>query len=149
MNAAKPSSWTDELAHEHAHLGHLLGQVRRLLVAQSGDSRDRSLGTLLSQLTIEVREHMEFEERDGYLAPVQERIPRMFEAIEQLRGEHAALQSQLAKILTDATVRPGVYEFREEVSPQLQHWLESMRNHERRENQLVQEAFNTDISAGD
>jgi hypothetical protein len=26
-----PSTWTDELAHEHAHLGHLLGQVAVLV----------------------------------------------------------------------------------------------------------------------
>jgi len=144
-----PPSGTDELAHEHAHLGNLLGRVRRLLVAPSEENRDGMLGALLEQLTIEVREHMEFEERGGYLAPVQQRMPELFGTIEQMRGEHTVLQSKLAQILTDARTRPGVYEFREEVSPQLQHWLDSMRDHERRENMLVQDAFSTDISACD
>lgn len=142
-------SWTDDFAHEHAHLGILLTRVRRALGDESGEARDASLGTLLVQLTLEVREHMEFEEQDGYLAPVRQQLPRMHEAIERMRGEHDVLQSQLARILTDATVGSGVYAFGENVSPRLQTWLDSMRDHERRENQLVQEAFNTDVSAGD
>jgi hypothetical protein len=107
------------------------------------------LGALLQRLTIEVRAHMEFEERDGYLAPVQQQMPTMSAAIEQLREEHPLLQSRLAQILTDARVEPGVYMFREEISPRLEQWLDSMRDHERRENLLVQEAFNTDVSACD
>ncbi len=149
MTTRKPPSWTDELAHEHAHLGNLLGRVRRLLAATSEETRDGMLGVLLEQLTVEVREHMEFEERDGYLAPVQQQMPGLFDTIEQMRGEHTVLQSRLAQILTDARTHPGIYEFREELSPHLQHWLDSMRDHERRENLLVQEAFNTDISACD
>jgi hypothetical protein len=149
MTNRNPPSWTVELAHEHAQLGNLLGRVRRLMDAKSEETRDGMLGVLLEQLTVEVREHMEFEERDGYLAPVQQRMPGLFDTIERMRGEHAVLQSKLAQILTDARTRPGVYEFREEVSPHVRQWLDSMRDHERRENLLVQEAFNTDISTGD
>ncbi len=149
MNPVKPKSWTEELAHDHAQLGHLLSRVRQLVVTENREARDRSLGTLLTALTIEVREHMEFEEHDGYLAPVQQRVPEKAATIEQLRGEHDVLQSQLARILADATVRPGVYAFSEEISPQVLQWIDRMRNHERRENQLVQDAFNRDISAGD
>jgi len=137
------------LAQEHAHLANLLRSVRRLLNDEPQQSRDGKLGSLLEILTVEVREHMEFEERGGYLAPVQQQMPFLFETIEQLRGEHATLQSQLQQLLTDARVRPGVYAFREELTPRIQHWLDSMRDHERRENSLVQEAFNTDISASD
>lgn len=142
-------SWAQELAGEHQHLGHLFGDVRKCLAAENDECWADTLLALLERVAFEVREHMEFEERDGYLAPVQERMPGLVGKIEQMRGEHVTLQTRLAQILSDVRAQPGVYAFRVEMSPHIERWLDSMRDHERRENILVQDALNTDISACD
>ena len=142
-------TWANELAHEHAHLGNMLLRVRRLLSASIDVSPVQSLVILLDQVTVEVREHMAFEEQGGYLAPVAQRLPGRHNTVEQLLGEHALLQSGLADVLAQLRECSNLFEFRETISPRLDRWIDRMRDHERRENLLVQEAFNTDISACD
>ncbi len=149
MTTKHATAWTDELVHEHAQLGKMLAQVRRLTAGPIDVTRDRSLANLLDQVDAEVREHMAFEEQGGYLAPVLQKLPGHQKTVEQLLSEHALLQAALAEVLTQLRACSNLFEFRETISPRLDEWLDNMRDHERRENLLVQEAFNTDISACD
>ncbi len=143
------TNWADALAHEHLHLGDILSRVRRLLEAPVDVTRDRRLVILLELLTIEVREHREFEEEGGYLAPVMDLLPQRQNAVAQLQREHALLQAGLADALACLRTCVNGADFRDRIAPRLDQWLDRLHDHEQRENLLVQEAFNTDISAGD
>jgi hypothetical protein len=77
---------------------------------------------------------------------VRNREPRLEHAIGQLVEEHYQLAQSLEALLgtagkaveLDDTLREGV-----------RAWVERVRQHEAREDKLVQDAFNTDLGAED
>jgi hypothetical protein len=86
------------------------------------------------------------EEQGGYLRSVEEREPFAERAIDNLRGEHRQLAQALDELIgqtaTAAAPEPLLRD-------QVRQWIKEVRRHESRENALVQDAFNLDISAED
>lgn len=125
---SQPARWARQLAEEHAHLGRLFANVRGVLSHPALGELEPKLLPLMEEMADGVRRHMEYEEQDGYLAPVEQRRPSLAGVIEELRGEHATLQSMLAQIVSDVRARPGVVEFRERIAPRLGQWLDDVRD---------------------
>ena len=92
---------------------------------------------------------MTLEEKDGYLPSVRHRLPNRTTAVEKLLAEHDTPQFELAAIMTRMREEPGGAPEVAALADRLQHWFRHIRNHEASENQLVQEAFNTDLGGGD
>lgn len=93
-----------------------------------------------------VSEHFRFEEQNGYMGAVRKREPRLEHTIQQLEEEHRQLLRSLETLLgvvQAATSLDNV--FREKVRA----WVERVRHHEARENEVIQDAYNQDISAED
>ncbi len=100
----------------------------------------------LERTRVHITEHFRFEEQNGYMAVVLQREPNLARTVEQLRDEHQQLALKLAGLLERMkTGKP----LEEEIRNQIRAWVESVRQHEARENRLVQNAFNMDLGTED
>jgi hypothetical protein len=100
----------------------------------------------LERARMHITEHFRFEEQNGYMSVVLEREPNLARAVEQLLDEHIQLALKLESLLERMKAgQPLEEEFRDQVRA----WVESVRQHEARENRLVQNAFNMDLGAED
>jgi len=100
----------------------------------------------LGTTTTHITEHFRFEEQDGYMDAVREREPRLERAVGQLAAEHGELARGLAALVAQAG---EVTRLDEPLRGKVREWVESLRRHEARENDLVQDAFGWDIGGED
>ena len=119
-------------------------------LGQSVDSaRHQDIGPLRAHLVktqTHLLDHFHFEEVNGYMDKVRKDMPRYDRVIDQLAEEHQKLAQTLNALIGKANVADGLdLPLREEV----QQWIAALRRHETREDELVQDAFNLDISAED
>jgi hypothetical protein len=141
---------TDNSVAETLKQGHvtLLADLRELEQAIRPSSR-KSLAELRAQLgaaRAHLTEHFRFEEQNGYMDAVREREPRLERTIHQLAEEHVQLRQSLDALIGEAGAATGLSDtLREEV----REWIERVRRHEMRENDLIQDAFNLDLGAED
>jgi hypothetical protein len=138
-------SLVGNLGRAHAAL---LADLRELEQAVRPDSGESLVGlrARLGATHAHVTEHFRFEEEDGYMDAVRKREPRLERSVQQLAEEHAQLRRLLEAIIGGAGAAASLGDaLREEI----RGWTECVRRHEARENDLVQGAFNLDISAGD
>jgi hypothetical protein len=100
----------------------------------------------LKALCAHLGKHFRFEEQSGYMQTVLARAPHLERRVQRLRQEHDELWGSLATLITQAGELPaGGDEFRQA----LRAWVEQVRDHETRENVLVEDTFNTEVAAGD
>jgi hypothetical protein len=104
------------------------------------------LRTRLRATRTHVTAHFRFEEREGYMDAVRKREPRLERAVQHLADEHRELAASLAALVEDAeTAAKMDARFCQEVHA----WVERLRGHERRENELVQSAFGLNVGGED
>jgi hypothetical protein len=94
----------------------------------------------------DVTAHFRYEEKDGYMDAVRKREPRLEHAINELAADHVRLAGALDAILSEANAAASV---NETLRKKVLEWIDELTHHELRENHLVQEAFNSDVSAED
>jgi len=99
----------------------------------------------LQTLRADLAKHFRFEEENGYMQAVLLRAPQQERQVHRLREEHDELWQGLVALMWQAREPPLEDDFRQG----LQTWIGRVRDHERRENLLVEEAFNTDVAAED
>ena len=143
--ANNKASVAESLERAHAALLEDLRKLEEAAYPASGEVL-AELRRRLEATHWHITEHFRFEEQNGYLDAVRKREPRLERAIEQLAQEHRALEQSLKALIREAAAvsRLGAA-FREKV----RRWVEHVRQHEARENDLVFDAFNLDISAED
>jgi hypothetical protein len=141
----KTGSATEEIIEAHASLNE---DLKRLEEAALPVSR-RERGELAAQLRAaraDLVEHFRLEEHGGYMDTVRQREPRLERTVEELAAEHRQLLQSLDALLEQAAAPAGdASAFGEAVRA----WVASVRRHEAREIDVVQEAFSVDISADD
>jgi hypothetical protein len=142
--AKRNNSIASALSRAH---GALLDNLAKL---EAAAARDVAYGEaeLLARLEVTsklVAEHFRFEEQNGYMNTVRNRDPRFDRIIHQLADEHRELTQGLHRLLEKAAASWADSSFRAEV----RDWLNHLRRHEQRENDLVQNAFNLDIGPED
>lgn len=143
--ATRYRSVAEALNRAHVALRKDLGKLEEAARPDSGEGA-AALRKRLAATRTHVTEHFRFEEESGYLDGVRKREPRLERAAQQLEEEHRALAQTLDALVEEAQVDAGVGDaFR----ARLREWLERLRKHEARENELVQDAFNLDIGAED
>jgi DNA-binding transcriptional ArsR family regulator len=139
------SSVAEALSRAHAAV---LEDLRKLEEASRGASPEglAELRARLGGTHTHLSEHFRFEEQNGYMDTVRKREPRLERAIQLLAEEHGQLTRALDALLREAGTATSLDDtFREEV----QGWVQRVRQHEARENDLVQDAFVLDIDAED
>ena len=141
----KHRSAAEALMRAHLALRKDLGKLEEAARPASGAGA-AELRARLGATRTHVVEHFRFEEENGYLDAVAKREPRLERAVQQLADDHRRLAQSLDALVEEARVAPHLDDtFRGKVLT----WMEQLRRHEDRENDLVQDAFNTDIGAED
>lgn len=138
-------SAAEELALAHVALMDDLGKLENVVRPESPHSVTE-VRAELRKAQAHITQHFRSEEQDGYMAAVRKREPRLEHAIQELREGHRKLASGIEALIYHASTASTIGEpLREEI----RKWIASIRHHEARENQLVQETFGLDISAED
>jgi len=124
----------------------LLDDLRKLEEAVRPVSAERlaELRVQLGATHAHITAHFRFEEQNGYMNAVRKREPRLDRAIQLLAQEHRQLAEALNGLLK---VCGAATSLEDTLRQQVRTWIQSVRQHEAREDDLVQEAFNLDIGA--
>jgi hypothetical protein len=143
--AATRRSTAEALTRAHLALRKDLGLLEEAARPASGEGA-AALRTRLGATRTHVTEHFRFEEDGGYLDAVRKGEPRLERAVQQLAEEHRQLARSLDALVEEARADPRPDDaFRGRVRA----WIEQLRKHEARENELIQDAFSLDIGAED
>ena len=133
-----------QAAHEALAAG-----LRKLEEISHGDETESGLAALRARLgatRIHLGEHFRFEEQGGYMETVRAREPRLERTIQHLGSQHPRLMESLDRLIIHARTASSRDKTLRE---QIRAWIDSVRSHEARENELVQTTFNQDLSAED
>ena len=103
----------------------------------------------LAELTVILKCHFEHEEQDGYFAEIIEIAPRLSYEAEELEAEHDGLLGRLEHLDERLIVLHDDVDEIARLRRDFADFIEACRTHERRETALVQEAWLTEIGAGD
>jgi hypothetical protein len=138
-------SIAEALNRAHVALRKDLGKLEEAARPASGEGA-AELRARLAATRAHVIEHFHFEEECGYLDVVRTREPRLERAARGLADEHRQLAQSLDALVEEARTAAHLDDtFRKKIRV----WLEQLRRHEARENDVVQDAFNLDIGAED
>jgi hemerythrin len=132
------------LAEAHKDLVDDLARLRAAV--RLVQLKPAELDARLAATANHIAEHFRFEEQNGYMEVVRKRDPRFGRVIEELREEHRRLTQDLAALHREAAQASVVDN---SLRLRVVDWIKQIQQHEERENDLVQEAFNSEISAED
>ncbi len=137
---------------EHEKLHQTLEQVRIVAedakISNSEQGLQKLLDLLKNFLNV-MREHMEFEEADGFLKPVIEMRPTLSPQVEQIRMEHDKVLQTIQEMIR-AFENPRNSTFWPQDVPQATlDLIEEITNHEERENTMVLDVFCHDVGTKD
>jgi hypothetical protein len=104
------------------------------------------LRTRLRATRNHITAHFRFEEQEGYMDAVRKREPRLERTVRQLVQEHGQLAASLEALVRGAETATRL---EDRLCKEVHAWVERVRGHERRENELVQNTFGLDIGAED
>jgi hypothetical protein len=140
--STKQHSVTGVLLRAHALL---LKDLQALEQAAGAEGTADELCSCLDATRVHLARHFRFEEVNGYLEAVRLREPRLERAVAGAAVEHGQLAAELDRLIAAARSGADPQPLREQV----RGWLGRVREHEARENDLVQEAFGLDLGADD
>jgi len=115
-------------------------------IHRTSDSGMSEIRVIFAATRIHILDHFRFEEKNGYMDKVRKREPRLDHAIDQLAAEHRRLDQALDDLIQKVKQAPILDE---DLRARTREWIQGVRQHEAREDELVQDAFNLDISAED
>ena len=126
----------------------LLADLRELEQAADPSSGEGLVGlrARLGEARVHLTEHFRFEEENGYMDAVRAREPRLERTIQQLAEEHSQLKRSLDALIGDVRAATNLSDT---LRDEIREWIDCVRRHEVRENDLVQDAFDLDIAAED
>jgi hypothetical protein len=133
-----------------AGLRAAIGQVESSLASPApgrAAAWSKELGQQLDELSAALDTHIALTEGpDGLLADIVEAAPRLTNRVDVTRKDHTRLRSQLDAIVSSLPIeQSGVAEVREQVV----QLLTGMVRHRQAGADLIYEAYNVDIEAGD
>lgn len=142
---------TPSLADQHADLERRIADLQtwRTELCQLGQPRFGEMGTRLREIGRILEGHFAAEEAGGYLASVVEAAPELAAQVDELRGQHAALRTQLETLVNDLTATPVRFPDWDRACVACGRLLNALRSHEHAENALVQMALETDVGDAD
>ncbi len=141
---AKETSIAESLSRAHKALRKDLQKLEDAV--RSSNQAIPIVHAILEARRTHIIDHFRFEEQGGYMDKLRKREPRLEHAIDQLAREHQqlsqALDALIEKVTQASSLDPDLQE-------KTRQWIAAVRRHEAREDELVQDSFNLDISAED
>jgi hypothetical protein len=143
--AGRESKASDVLIRSHQML---LEDLRRLDqgARPSRGTTDEDLQKWLAEARGHLADHFRVEEENGYLNAERTREPRLERSAAGLAEEHRQLTQRLEELVKLAQQSSRLDE---NLLQEVRGWVASVRQHEIRENDLVQDAYNLDLGAED
>lgn len=148
QSTSRLSLTVEKLQRSSALLRLLIDDLRELLEEPPDRENARWMLVVLDKMLENLEQQFELEEQQGYLADVLEQFPSWHPHVEHLRQQHALLHQQLREVrdrLAADRRKTVVHEMRRH----LRDWIQAYEDHERRERDLIQEAFTVEPGAGD
>jgi hypothetical protein len=139
------TSIVEALGRAHATLLADLRELEQAVRSSSGDGL-AELRVRLGATQAHITEHFGFEEQNGYMDAVRKREPRLEREVQELAEEHGQLRQSLDALIGQTRAATSVSDA---LRDKIREWIERVRQHEFRENDLVQDAFNQDIGVED
>jgi hemerythrin len=136
-----------KIQEEHRQLTSLLEQIESALAERSGPISD--VVDLIGQLGHQLTKHFQTEEAGGYFAEALYDAPRLFDRANDLMLQHPKMTKSARKLAeaADPDVEPD--RWWEQTAQRFEAFRAELRNHEREEDRLIQEAFTRDIGSHD
>lgn len=137
-----------DIDDEHVRMRTLLGDVAGLLKAKTAPIADvqRDLGSVVTYLT----DHFRNEDRHGgFFTEIVDLAPRLVERAEGISHEHRDLLSAFEKFSQRATAEEASPTWWEDTQREFHDLSKQLMDHEHREQELLQEAFDDDLGGGD
>ena len=135
-----------EALHEaHADLFRDLLQLEESVRVGSAEGQPE-LSTRLENVRMHLTDHFRFEEQDGYMAPLLKEEPRVGPVVQELLDEHRQLAEALNALLQEISAARSS---REDFPERVRAWVKHVRQHESRENSLVQDVYYSTGATGD
>lgn len=146
------AAFLQEIKQDNRELRQLLHQVNTVVSRPLRNKRPRQIVHLLQRLRDQLAMHFALEEAYGYFEDAVSVAPRLCYEAQELRGQHGAMFLEICRIVERAEMlfyheAPGTV-FRQ-IAEDFTFWHDAFREHERREINLVLEAFDDDIGVND
>lgn len=135
----------ENIGRAHASLLEDLRKLEQSLHA-GGRLSSPDLRSQLAATHSHITNHFAFEEQNGWMDSVRKQEPRLDHAIQSLRAEHRELVQSLDTLIEDAEVTEDVTEL---LRDKVLRWIHRVRDHEARENGILEDAFVEDLGVGD
>jgi hypothetical protein len=137
----------DPFVHEHESLHQTLGELRTLLENRESTAK---VAIALAEFANQVQAHFVHEEEpEGFFDSVIDQAPRLKTRADALLEEHAAMSRELKKLRRHAKHGVVSDEWWSQLNAEFESFWQLFCQHERSENELVQEAFHDDIGSKD
>ncbi len=146
------AAFLQEIKEVNQELWQRLDEMRHRCQRPLAPAQCRHLVEWLSQLRDQLALHFALEEAYGYFDDPVEVAPRLSYAAESLRNEHRQLYLTLTSIVERAErlLHNGqLATLALWIGPEFLRFDEALHDHESRENDLIYEAFDTDLGTGD
>jgi hemerythrin-like domain-containing protein len=137
------ASIAEELHQAHARLQTDLRKLENEAEATSTATLSQ-LRSHLQLTRVHVAGHFQFETQGGYMEALRNRQPRLYRTIGRLAEEHEEMMQSLDALI-ESSRRPTSQ--LKAIRERVRDWIDSVRSHERRENNLMQEAFDFDVGS--
>jgi iron-sulfur cluster repair protein YtfE (RIC family) len=142
-----PSDVFDQVMEEHNALRNKVSRIHTLL-ASPEPARDE-IETLLREFLNALLVHFSNEENDGFFDDVTAYSPRLAGRAGMLCGEHKQMLSEADELRRFAAAGSPSMPWWRELSSRCHEFSKRLMRHEHKENELLQEAYQTDIGAND
>jgi len=141
---------TSDLLAEHQELMLKVAEIRthwQEACKSGGELEYNEMADHIADVRRLLKEHFDVELEGGYLNAVLERAPQFTEQATRLCAQHAEFLEALDGM--ESRLRAHKAEAWDSVREEFGAFIDELSNHEHRENEMVQTAFNQDIGVGD
>jgi hypothetical protein len=135
----------ESVKRAHRLLEENLRRLEEISQPNSAANLD-DLRSRLSKTYTYVCEHFRLEEQDCFADDLRQNDARFQRLAQDLIDEHRELRQALDLLHAEAVTASRVDEA---LRGKIRHWIERIRSHEFRENDLIQDAFESDMGAQD
>jgi len=137
----------EEIRREHEGLRNLLAGLHKVL----GDRLEQveEVSRRMESLSARIETHFNQEELTGFFDRIVDRAPRLSEQIDDLRAEHQSMLSDVRALHEISVDGDGSPAWWQRLEDKFHQFSKELMQHEHKENQLLQQAYDEDIGAAD
>jgi len=137
----------ERIRHEHEHLRDVLGVVNRILAAHQSSVDD--VVEQFMALREELEMHFHSEEAEGFFEQVIDLAPQLMRHTTKLCQDHVRMLSEIGELVMQASHGDGSDDWWNVMEATFRDFSRALIQHEHRENELLQQAFDEDIGLHD